>query len=96
MPVGRDASANIEVRRWGAPPKFDFQPRAHWEIAEGAGIIDFQRATKMASTRFALYRGLGARMERALANFFLDLHAANGYFGNSSALHRELPRRSLA
>lgn len=79
VPVGHDASANIEVRRWGAPPKFDFKPRPHWEIAEGAGIIDFARATKMASTRFALYRGLGARMERALANFFLDTHAANGY-----------------
>ena len=79
VPVGHDASANVEVRRWGAPPKFDFTPRPHWEIAEGAGILDFQRATKIASTRFALYRGLGARMERALANFFLDTHAANGY-----------------
>jgi seryl-tRNA synthetase len=79
VPVGHDASANIEVRRWGAPPKFDFKPRPHWEVAEGAGIIDFARAAKMASTRFALYRGLGARMERALANFFLDTHGANGY-----------------
>ena len=79
VPVGHDATANIEVRRWGAPPKFDFQPRPHWEIAEGAGIIDFQRATKIASTRFAMYRGLGARMERGLAAFFLDTHAANGY-----------------
>jgi seryl-tRNA synthetase len=79
VPVGHDASANIEVRRWGAPPKFDFPPRPHWEIAESAGILDFQRATKIASTRFTLYRGLGARMERALANFFLDTHAANGY-----------------
>jgi seryl-tRNA synthetase len=79
VPVGHDASANIEVRRWGAPPQFDFQPRPHWEIAEGAGIIDFQRATKIASTRFALYRGLGARLERGLASFFLDTHAAGGY-----------------
>src|ERR1700687_2228169 len=79
VPVGHDASANVEVRRWGAPPKFDFTPRPHWEIAEGAGILDFQRATKMSSTRFALYRGLGARMERAIANFFLDTHTANGY-----------------
>ncbi len=77
--VGHDASANIEVRRWGAPPKFDFKPRPHWEIAEGAGIIDFQRATKIAGTRFAVYRGLGARLERALASFFLDTHAENGY-----------------
>jgi seryl-tRNA synthetase len=79
VPVGHDPSANIEVRRWGAPPKFEFTPRPHWEIAEGSGILDFQRATKMASTRFALYRGLGARMERGLASFFLDTHAAHGY-----------------
>lgn len=79
VPVGHDAAANIEVRRWGAPPTFDFAPRPHWEIAESAGILDFQRATKMAGTRFALYRGLGARMERGLANFFLDTHSANGY-----------------
>jgi seryl-tRNA synthetase len=79
VPVGHDASANIEVRRWGAPPKFDFKPRPHWEIAEGAGIIDFQRAAKIAGTRFAVYLGLGARMERALASFFLDTHTANGF-----------------
>jgi seryl-tRNA synthetase len=79
VPIGHDASANIEVRRWGAPPKFDFKPRPHWEIGENAGILDFQRATKIAGTRFAVYRGLGARMERALAAFFLDTHAANGY-----------------
>jgi seryl-tRNA synthetase len=79
VPVGHDASANVEVRRWGAPPKFDFKPRPHWEIAEAAGILDFQRAAKIASTRFALYRGLGARMERGLASFFLDTHAAHGY-----------------
>jgi seryl-tRNA synthetase len=79
VPVGHFVSENVEVRRWGAPPKFDFTPRPHWEIGEGAGILDFQRATKIASTRFALYRGLGARMERALASFFLDTHAAHGY-----------------
>jgi seryl-tRNA synthetase len=79
VPVGHDASANVEVRRWGAPPKFDFKPRPHWEIAEAAGILDFQRAAKVASTRFALYRGLGARMERGLASFFLDTHALHGY-----------------
>jgi seryl-tRNA synthetase len=79
VPVGHDVSANVEVRRWGAPPKFDFAPRPHWDIAEASGILDIQRATKMASTRFALYRGLGARMERGLASFFLDTHAAHGY-----------------
>ena len=79
VPVGHDAAANVEARRWGAPPKFDFTPRPHWEIAESAGILDFQRAAKIAGTRFAVYRGLGARLERALAAFFLDHHAGNGY-----------------
>jgi len=79
VPVGHGAADNVEVRRWGAPPKFDFPPRPHWEIAENAGILDFQRAAKIAGTRFAIYRGLGARLERALAAFFLDTHAANGY-----------------
>jgi seryl-tRNA synthetase len=79
VPVGHDAAANVEVRRWGAPPKFDFKPRPHWEIAEAAGILDFQRAVKITGARFAVYRGLGARLERALAAFFLDTHAANGY-----------------
>jgi seryl-tRNA synthetase len=79
VPVGHDAAANVEVRRWGAPPKFEFQPRPHWEIAEAAGILDFQRAVKITGARFAVYRGLGARLERALAAFFLDTHAANGY-----------------
>src|SRR5258707_50637 len=79
VPVGHVVSDNVEVRRWGSPPKFDFTPRPHWEIAEGAGILDFQRATKIAGTRFAVYRGLGARMERGLASFFLDTHAAHGY-----------------
>ncbi len=79
VPVGHLSADNIEVRRWGAPPKFDFQPRPHWEIAENAGILDFQRAVKIAGARFAVYKGLGARLERALASFFLDTHAANGY-----------------
>ena len=79
VPVGRDASANVEVRRWGAPPKFDFAPRPHWEVGDRAGILDLPRAAKIAGARFALYRGLGARLERALANFFLDVHARNGY-----------------
>ena len=79
VPVGHDAAANVEMRRWGAPPQFNFKPRPHWEIAEAAGILDFQRAVKIAGARFAVYRGLGARLERALAAFFLDTHAANGY-----------------
>jgi seryl-tRNA synthetase len=79
VPVGHFVTDNVEVRRWGAPPKFDFAPRPHWEVAENAGILDFQRAAKIAGARFAIYRGLGARLERALAAFFLDTHAANGY-----------------
>jgi len=80
VPVGKSAADNVEVRRWGAPPKFDFKPRPHWEIGEGAGILDFQAAVKIAGARFAVYKGLGARLERALANFFLDLHTGeHGY-----------------
>jgi seryl-tRNA synthetase len=80
VPVGKSAADNVEVRRWGAPPKFDFKPRPHWEIGEGAGILDFQAAVKIAGARFAVYKGLGARLERAIANFFLDLHTReHGY-----------------
>jgi seryl-tRNA synthetase len=74
VPVGTSAADNVEVRRWGSPPKFDFAPRPHWEIGEGAGILDFEAAIKIAGSRFAVYKGLGARLERALANFFLDVH----------------------
>ncbi len=74
VPVGTSAADNVEVRRWGAPPKFDFAPKPHWEIGEGAGILDFEAAIKIAGSRFAVYKGLGARLERALANFFLDVH----------------------
>src|SRR5665213_3457551 len=79
VPAGSDASANVEVRRWGAPPKFDFVPLPHWEIGERTGTLDLPRAAKIAGARFSLYRGLGARLERALANFFLDVHTRNGY-----------------
>lgn len=79
VPIGKDSSCNVEVRRWGSPPKFDFDPRPHWEVGERAGILDLARAAKMSGARFALYRGLGARLERALANFFLDVHTRNGY-----------------
>jgi seryl-tRNA synthetase len=80
VPVGKGAADNVEVRRWGTPPKFEFAPRPHWEIGEGAGILDFAAATKIAGARFAVYKGLGARLERALANFFLDVHTReHGY-----------------
>ena len=74
VPVGTSAGENVEVRRWGAPPKFNFKPKPHWEIGESLGILDLKRAAKIAGARFALYRGAGARLERALANFFLDVH----------------------
>ena len=80
VPVGHSAAENVEVRRWGTAPKFDFVPKPHWEIGENAGILDLQRAVKIAGARFALYRGPGARLERALANFFLDVHTReHGY-----------------
>jgi len=74
VPKGSDARDNPEVRRWGDPPKFDFKPKNHWEIGEELGILDFARAAKIAGARFVLYQGQGARLERALINFMLDLH----------------------
>src|SRR5690242_4656514 len=80
VPVGHSADDNVEVRRWGAPPKFDFAPKPHWEVGERAGILDLATATKMTGARFAVYKGWGARLERALANFFLDVHTReHGY-----------------
>jgi seryl-tRNA synthetase len=78
--VGRDASGNKEIRRWGEPAAFDFPAKNHWEIGEELGILDFTRAAKLAGARFALYKGAGARLERALINFMLDLHTGeHGY-----------------
>jgi seryl-tRNA synthetase len=74
VPVGKTAEDNVEVRRWGTPPKFDFAPKAHWEIGEQLGVLDLERAAKITGARFAVYWDLGARLERALANFMLDLH----------------------
>jgi seryl-tRNA synthetase len=80
VPVGHSAADNVEVRRWGAPPRFDFKPKPHWELGESAGILDFDAAIKIAGARFAVYKGLGARLERAIANFFLDVHTReSGY-----------------
>jgi len=80
VPVGAGPEQNVEVRRWGAPPEFAFQPLPHWEVGERAGILDFARAAKIAGTRFAVYSGPGARLERALANFMLDVHTReHGY-----------------
>jgi len=74
VPVGDGPEDNVEVRKWGEPPEFDFEPRPHWEIGERLGILDFERGAKLAGARFTLYRGLGAQLERALINFMLDLH----------------------
>jgi seryl-tRNA synthetase len=80
VPVGHSAADNVVVRTSGAPPKFDFAPRPHWEIGERCGILDFEAAQKMTGARFAVYKGPGARLERAIANFFLDLHTReHGY-----------------
>jgi seryl-tRNA synthetase len=80
VPVGAGADDNVEVRRWGAPPQFDFKPKPHWELGEQLGVLDLERAAKLSGARFAVYWALGARLERALANFMLDLHTReHGY-----------------
>ena len=80
VPVGTSAADNVEIRRWGAPPKFEFTPKPHWEVGERAGILDLAAATKITGARFAVYKSWGARLERALANFFLDVHTReHGY-----------------
>jgi seryl-tRNA synthetase len=80
VPVGKTSENNIEVRRWGQPPEFAFAPKPHWEVGEQLGILDLERAAKLSGARFAVYWDLGARMERALANFMLDLHTReHGY-----------------
>jgi seryl-tRNA synthetase len=80
VPVGTSAEANVEVRRWGTPHKFDFTPKPHWELGEQLGVLDLERAAKLSGARFAVYWALGARLERAIANFMLDLHTReHGY-----------------
>jgi seryl-tRNA synthetase len=80
VPLGTSAADNVEVRRWGAPPAFNFTPKPHWEVGERAGILDLGAAAKITGARFAVYKSWGARLERALANFFLDVHTReHGY-----------------
>jgi seryl-tRNA synthetase len=80
VPVGKDAAANVEVRRVGQPPSFDFEPKAHWDLGPELGILDLERAAKITGARFALYWDLGAKLERALVNFMLDVHTReHGY-----------------
>ena len=79
VPVGKDESDNVEVRRWGEPRKANFELKAHWDIGANLGILDQPTAAKITGTRFTIYRGLGARLERAITNLMLDCHTANGY-----------------
>ncbi|HEV2425045.1 MAG TPA: serine--tRNA ligase [Terriglobia bacterium] len=80
VPVGSTSADNQEVRRWGTHRKFDFKPNAHWDLGPALGVLDFERAAKITGARFAVYRGVGAKLERALANFMLDVHTReHGY-----------------
>lgn len=80
VPVGKDENDNTEIRKWGEPRKFEFNPKSHTEIGEELDILDFERGTKLSGARFTLYKGAGARLERALINFMLDLHTTeHGY-----------------
>ena len=80
VPVGKDENDNVEVRRWGTAKEFSFEPKAHWDIGEALGILDFEKGAALAQSRFTVLRGQGARLERALINFMLDLHTEqHGY-----------------
>src|SRR5207302_6173142 len=80
VPVGKSADDNVEVRRWGHPAQFDFTPKPHWDLGSELGILDLERAAKITGARFALYWDMGAKLERALINFMLDVHTReHGY-----------------
>lgn len=79
VPIGEDEEDNVEIKKWGELPQFDFEAKNHWDIAEDLGILDFERGAKVAGSRFVYYVGLGARLERAIYNFMLDTHTKNGY-----------------
>lgn len=79
VPYGKDDSENPEIRRWGEPRKFDFDPKPHWDVGKNLGILDPERAAKVTGTRFHFYKSWGAKLERAVINFFLNTHAENGY-----------------
>lgn len=79
VPYGKDDSENPEIRRWGEPRKFDFEPKAHWDVGKNLGILDPERAAKVTGTRFHFYKSWGAKLERAVINFFLNTHAEHGY-----------------
>lgn len=79
VPIGKDDSENVEIRRWGEPRKFDFEYKAHWDIGADLGILDPETAAKVTGARFHFYKGLGAKLERAIINFFLNTHTEHGY-----------------
>lgn len=79
VPVGKDDSENVELRRFGEPTKFDFEPKAHWDLGKALGILDPDTAAKVTGARFHFYRGLGSRLERSIINFFLNTHTEHGY-----------------
>jgi seryl-tRNA synthetase len=79
VPTGADETENVEVRRWGTPPEFAFEPQAHWDLGPALGILDFERAVKLAESRFVLLGGMGAKLNRALISLMLDTHAETGY-----------------
>src|ERR1035437_1022186 len=80
VPLGKSEADNVEGRRWGTPPQFDFTPKPHWELGEHLGVLDLERAAKLTGARFAVYWDMGAKLERALMNFMLDLHTReHGY-----------------
>ena len=80
VPDGKDDNDNVELRRWGEPTKFDFEPKAHWDLGKDLDILDPERAAKVTGARFHFYKGLGSRLERAVLNFYLDLHTTeHGY-----------------
>lgn len=79
VPVGVDEEENVEVRRWGTPREFNFEPKAHWDLGEDLDILDWERGAKVTGARFLFYKNLGARLERALYNFMLDEHIAEDY-----------------
>ena len=79
VPVGKSDADNVEIRRWGEPKQFDFEPKAHWDIGKDLGILDPETAGKVTGARFHFYKGLGARLERSIYNFFLNTHTEHGY-----------------
>lgn len=79
VPIGKDDSENVEIRKWGEPTKFDYEPKAHWDLGADLGILDPETAAKVTGKRFHFYRGLGCRLERSVISFFMDLHSSNGY-----------------